>query len=100
MVTTDQNAFLRELSGVLEHDAPLPSRARFDEVLTTGYARALALEAEHLRLQRQLGAAAQVNGGPPVPGGQLAALAEQASAAERELTHLRRLLATLRRRRP
>jgi hypothetical protein len=62
-----------------------------EDTLTTGYARALALEAERGRLERQLGEAAAVGDGE---GAQK--LAAKVSTADQRLTGLRVLLDALR----
>jgi hypothetical protein len=76
-----------------------PTLASIEEVLTVGYARALALEAERWRLERRLGevASALANG---QPGGteELASIARRMTVADGELVSLRSALSTLRER--
>jgi hypothetical protein len=72
-----------------------PSPERVEETLTTGYARALELEARRARLERQIGEEAAAPE-PSVP--ELSALAKERSRADRELQRLRGLLESLRRR--
>jgi hypothetical protein len=72
-------------------------RAHIETTLTDGYARALALEAEHWRLQRKLGAiAAELAEGRGEPRTkELAALARRLKLADEELGGLRDTLAAL-----
>jgi hypothetical protein len=73
-------------------------RAHMETTLTDGYARALALEAEHWRLQRSIGAiAAELadgTGGPRTK--ELASLARRLALTEEELRGLRDILSSLR----
>ena len=75
-------------------------RAHMETTLTDGYARALALEAEHWRLQRQIGAIAadlaEGRGRPRTK--ELAPLARRLSLVEKELRSLRDPLVSLRER--
>jgi hypothetical protein len=75
-------------------------RAHMETTLTDGYARALALEAEHWRLQRKIGAiAAELADGKTEPRTkELAALARRLALAEEELASLRDTLGSLRER--
>ena len=76
-----------------------PTLDRIEEVLTEGYAQALALEAEHWRLERRLGeAAAGLADGHEVATDELASIARRMSAADGELVLLRSALASLRER--
>ena len=73
-------------------------RAHMETTLTDGYARALALEAEHWRLQREIGAiAAEIaEGGGKGRTKELAAMVRRLKAAEEELENLRDTLRALR----
>jgi hypothetical protein len=76
-----------------------PTLDRIEELLTEGYAEALALEAEHWRLERRLGeAAAGLADGRDVATDELASIARRMSAADGELVRLRSALASLRER--
>jgi hypothetical protein len=75
---------------IAEPAAPL---ARLEDTLTTGYARALALEAERVRLERRLGKAAAEGDGE-----QARTLALRVSNAEEHILRLRSLLSALRER--
>ena len=73
-------------------------RAHMETTLTDGYARALALEAEHWRLQRKIGAitAALADGSGRPRTKELAALARRLALTEAELGSLRDVLSSLR----
>ena len=72
-------------------------RARLEHTLTDGYARALALEAERVRLERRMGElAGDLHGDPDAPTAELATVVRRLSDADEELTDLRGVLAKLR----
>jgi hypothetical protein len=71
-----------------------PYLARVEHTLTSGYARALALEGERLRLGRRIGELAALGDRTGVD--ELASLARRAADAESSLAALRSELATLR----
>jgi ABC-type phosphate transport system auxiliary subunit len=75
-------------------------RAHMESTLTDGYARALALEAEHLRLQRKIGAIASdlADGRGKPRTKELASLARRLAVSEEELASLRITLGSLRER--
>jgi hypothetical protein len=75
-------------------------RAHMETTLTDGYARALALEAEHWRLQREIGAiaAALAEGQGRPRTKELASLARRLALVEAELKSLRDTLVSLRER--
>jgi len=73
--------------------AAAPTLARVEETLTEGYAEALALEAERLRLERRLGEVARE--GSADPGAELSSLGRRLTSADGELTRLRALLSSL-----
>jgi hypothetical protein len=76
-----------------------PTLASIEEVLTEGYAHALALEAEHWRLERRLGEmAAGLAEGAEVGTDELASVARRMSAADGDLVRLRSALVSLRER--
>jgi ABC-type phosphate transport system auxiliary subunit len=76
------------------------SRAHLERTLTDGYASALSLEAERLRLERRIGqVAAQVGRrNRDAKAEELADLSLRLSRASGDLQHLRKLLVALRRR--
>ena len=71
---------------------------RMEDTLTAGYARALALEAERLRLERRINSvAAELSDGDPSDrNDELAELSRRASEADGALAGLRSLLESLR----
>lgn len=75
-------------------------RAHMETTLTDGYARALALEAEHWRLQREIGAitADLADGRGDPRTSELASLARRLAVSEEELARLRDTLVSLRER--
>jgi hypothetical protein len=74
-----------------------PSLYDLEDTLTAGYARALALEAEHRRLERKLAeVAAALSEAPDGKQAELAMLGQRLSAADGDLISLRRLLVSLR----
>jgi hypothetical protein len=83
-LTAEINALMAEPS------APL---AVLEEALTTGYARALELEAERGRLERRLGEAAATGDGEEARD-----LAARVSTTDEHLVRLRTLLGALRKR--
>ena len=77
--------------------APAPTLASLEETLTAGYAQALAIEGERLRLERDLRALVRAPG--PPTGDRAAEIAEltiRIDDADGRLRQLRRLLASLR----
>ncbi len=74
-----------------------PSAARIEDTLTAGYAVALTLEAERLRIERRIAeVAAKLGGEESVPSTkELAGLSERLSKADNELVRLRTALVTL-----
>jgi hypothetical protein len=99
-MTDAQAAIVEEITSLLaepEHGARRPSLARLEDTLTSGYARALELEAEQMRLERRIGAmTSRLADGNGSEADELAALAERASRADGDLRRLRRLLESLR----
>ena len=75
-----------------------PSLDAIEHTLTAGYARALALEAERWRLERRIAEVAAHLGAKPQDDehDELTELGQRLSAADGDLTLLRRLLASLR----
>jgi len=90
----DIHALLEEPPGA-EQGAFL---ARLEHTLTDGYARALALEAERVRLEKRMGELTDGLRDDPAdaPTDELATVAKRLSDADKELTRLRRILASLR----
>ena len=71
--------------------------AQLEDTLTAGYARALALEAERLRVERRIAevAAKLADGDSDLRREELAKLAERLTSTDRDLTRLRTVLAAL-----
>ena len=98
---TDHHALIHELGTLLDAYDRAEDRlpmARLEHALTSGYAHALALEAERWRLEQRLSEAAKELGSDRVGPDEIAALADRISSAEGDLTRLRGLLAALRER--
>lgn len=92
-VSPDLVSFLDEVQVLLEAPAGRrrAGRARVEHTLTSGYAHALGLEAERLRLERRLLVAAAAG-----DSGEVVALTRRMATTDVELAHLRSLLTTLR----
>jgi hypothetical protein len=77
--------------------APAPTLDSLEEPLTTGYAHALALEGERLRLERELRSLIRTpNGATRERREAVGQLETRLATVDGDLRHLRRLLATLR----
>jgi hypothetical protein len=87
-------ARIHDLVGRSDGEAE-PLLRTMEHTLTEGYAHALALEGERLRIEREIGelVARLEHGGQ---AGRLRALADRRAGTDRELTRLRVVLATLR----
>src|SRR5688500_13301485 len=97
----EDTTLLEEIAAlVVEPASSEPARliARIEHTLTAGYARALALEAERLRLERRISllAAELEDGDAAEQQEELKRLALRASDADGDLGHLRTLLRSLR----
>jgi hypothetical protein len=101
--TVDANGqvtVLREIEELLRtprDGAGAPTLARLETTLTDGYAQALALELERLRLERRLGEVAREREAPDPE--ELASIGSRLTWADGELARLRGLLVPLRERR-
>jgi ABC-type phosphate transport system auxiliary subunit len=94
-------SLLEEIAALVAEPAPTEEAgllARMEDTLTAGYARALALEAERLRLERRINSvAAELSDGDESDrNDELAELSRRASEADGALSSLRSLLDTLR----
>jgi hypothetical protein len=78
--------------------ADAPTLDHVEHTLTSGYARALALEAERLRIERKLADVASRLGDDATDedASEVAALGQRLSVADDDLSRLRLLLASLR----
>jgi hypothetical protein len=100
----DENTtILEEIRSLLSAPADSerqPSLARIEHTLTSGYARALALEAESWRLERRMGEvmsdSVESEREAARRARELEELARKRTTAEYDLGHLRHLLSTLR----
>jgi predicted nucleic acid-binding Zn-ribbon protein len=92
---------IRELMAAASPAAPKPFLERLDATLTDGYAQALQLEAERWRIERRIAevVAALPEGVEQGHEPELAALAERLTSANENITALRALLSSLRKRR-
>jgi ABC-type phosphate transport system auxiliary subunit len=88
---------IRKLLNAPADGAGAPTLARLEDTLTDGYAQALALEAERLRLERRLGEVAREAdaGDPSRLSAELTLLASRLTRADGELAKLRALLGSL-----
>ncbi len=81
-----------------EDGVDAPSVEEIESTLTDGYAAALELEAERLRIERRLGEVAR-DAGEAADARELARLSERLDTADAELARLRSLLRNLQARR-
>jgi hypothetical protein len=88
---------IEELLNAPSDGAGAPTLARLEDTLTEGYAQALVLEAERLRLERRLGEVARER--DSLDPDEVASLGCRLNRADGELARLRGLLAPLRERR-
>ncbi|HVM57231.1 MAG TPA: hypothetical protein VMT74_07185 [Gaiellaceae bacterium] len=103
MDAPDDTPVVQEIQALLSapaDGADAPTLERLEDTLTEGYAQALALEAERLRLERRLGEVVREAGGgdPSRFTAELASLAARLRLADGELARLRGLLGPLRER--
>lgn len=93
----DHSTLLEEIETLLASDPAAAALPAIEDTLTAGYARAMALEAERWRLQRQLGEMArQVEDDVEAHALELARLARCVTEADGNLGRLRALLGSLR----
>ena len=98
-MSTDPGSLLDRIRSLLEQrgaDPTMPLTV-MEHTLTDGYARALALEAERLRLERRIGELAHRLDGPE-QAGELRELAQRLRSADDDLASLRDVLVSLQRR--
>jgi hypothetical protein len=88
---------ISELLDLPESGSGAPTLARLEEALTGGYAEALALDGERLRIERRLGEVARDADGGDMTGlaEELALLAARLKTTDCELAELRALLGPL-----
>ena len=97
-MTNDHSHLLDEIQGLLAAPPGDPSLADIEDTLAAGYARAMALEADRWRLERQIGDLARgfADGTTNADTDELARLAREMSAADGALVRLRTVLVSLR----
>jgi hypothetical protein len=96
----DLASLVSRVRSMLDPRSPDPGQPLLTEMehtLTDGYARALELEGERLRLERQIGELAHRIDGPD-EAGELRMLAQRLRNADEDLASLRDLLGELQRR--
>jgi hypothetical protein len=88
---------ITELLRLPENGDGAPSLAAIESTLTDGYAEALALEAERLRIERRLGEVARDAGEVSAHSvaAEIAELSERLDSADGEIVRLRALLRSL-----
>lgn len=87
---------IRALTEAMAEGPALP-RSKMEPIVTDGYARALELDAECLRIEQRIDELTDASAsGRPAPRGELSALLERFQEASRQSTELRELLAPLR----
>jgi ABC-type phosphate transport system auxiliary subunit len=92
---------ITDLLRLPEYGTGAPSLDAIESTLTNGYAAALELEAERLRLERRLGEVARDADEVPAQGvaTELTRLSQRLETTDGELTRLRSLLRNLQKRR-
>ena len=87
---------IRALTEAMAEGQELP-RSKMEPIVTDGYARALELDAECLRIEQRIDELTDASAsGRPAPRGELSALLERFQEASRQSTELREMLAPLR----
>jgi len=96
---TDVNPIIAEIEALLDDVTPR-ALDEIEDTLTTGYAAALALEAERWRIERRISElAAELGGDADRELGraqEIVELAQRLSGADADLTRLRPMLGSLR----
>ena len=94
-----KDPLLEEIAALLEAGETVDDPVRLERTLTDGYARALTLEAERRRLEKQIGVlTVAVGTGDDAARRELAALVRRVKRQELDLGALRAQLGRLRRR--
>ena len=94
-----KDPLLEEISALLDAGGAVDDAALLERTLTDGYARALTLEAERRRLEKQIGILTVASGtGDDAARRELASLVRRAKRQELDLGALRAQLGRLRRR--
>jgi len=93
---TDENPIFAEIEALLSERAK-PGLDQLEDTLTSGYAAALALEAERWRIERRISEVASLLGDGQRGGTkEIVKLAERLNVADADLARLRGMLTTLR----
>ena len=93
---TDENPIFAEIEALLSERAK-PGLDQLEDTLTSGYAAALALEAERWRIERRISEVAALLGDGQRGGTkEIVKLAERLNVADADLLRLRGMLTTLR----
>jgi len=92
-----RTSLIDDINTLLALDPACTPLARVEDTLTAGYAQALALEAQQLRLERKLWQLTrELGAGPDVVAHEAGELTELLTRVEADLAGLRTLLVTLR----
>jgi hypothetical protein len=94
-VLHELNAVLERIEALLRGSPPMPELER---TLTDGYATALLLEGERIRIERQMDGVAAAIDANPEGAKELSALAERRARVDSDLRHLRGRLGVLKQR--
>lgn len=96
---TDVNPIFAEIESLLDDTTP-PGLDEIEDTLTSGYAAALALEAERWRIERRITEMAAELGGDAdrelTRAQEIVGLAQRLSGTDTDLTRLRGILESLR----
>ena len=95
MLVAEMNALLDEIAAVISDDGA--DRAQIERTLTDGYAHALTLESERLRLEKRIGELTERRGSKATQ--EVAMLSRELDGTSGNLATLRSTLAELRKRR-
>jgi hypothetical protein len=88
---------IRALLALPSQGQGAPSRERIESVLTEGYAEALALDGERLRLERKIDeVTAHLASGGETQAAELQETMDRVEATKKDLAKLRKLLSVLR----
>ena len=102
VVSDNRTEVLHELNMVLERIEALlggsPPVVELERTLTDGYATALALEGERIRIERKMDGVAAGIEADPQGAQELSSLAERRAKLDRDLRHLRERLGLLKER--
>jgi hypothetical protein len=95
-VPGQRTRLMKDIHTLLAQDPSVTPLDHVEDVLTAGYAHALALEGQQLRLERELWQLARERDAASDDAGSAGELNQRLCDVERELMHLRTVLVTLR----